>query len=250
MLPTGTYSQPPPRIEADARPVHAAAGARVEQSVPRRLGGVNSAFVAQLAQQLRGTRPVDPRRHPRDRPRSDAASSSGGGCSGNGCVGQAARRQIVDCRHRALLDREQRRAGVAVEHEDEARLGRLHDGVDRRRRRARRAPAPAAPPGRSPRDRGARSGSARRARRVAARRATTESENRLAPGRSAPSKSGLGVLTGRKTRPRVEVGGDRRPDVGGAGIAPAVVLATCRRRTRPAAGWCGTSSSRRPLRAS
>ena len=58
--------------------------------------------------------------------------ANGGGASGNGCVGQAASPFEIGRRDGPLFDREERRALLAIEHEDVARLGHLRDGVHRR----------------------------------------------------------------------------------------------------------------------
>ena len=190
------------RIEAGARPVHAAAGvADVDRAEQRtrsgRAGGTNGdcsqrnffRFSSACARSA-GVKSI----------RSFSLTKVreyGGGLVGMRLRRRGLLRRHVGLRHRLLGDRPDRLAGDAVEHVEPALLGRLRDqlarlAVDRRvdqQRRRRVVVVPQAD--------GGPAGSATCARRSSGPRATRLSANRLLPGRLPPYSSMVGVSTGR-----------------------------------------------------
>jgi hypothetical protein len=126
-------------------------------------------------------------------------------------------------RNGAFLDWEQRRAGCAIEHEDEGGLGRLHDRIDRRsvalhrdqhRRRGQVVVPQVVVDGLEVPDALASRG-AQRHHRIG---------EEVGAGTIGAVEVGARRTDRQEHQTALEVGGDRRPHIGGAGVAPAVVL--------------------------
>ena len=112
--------------------------------VPCRLGGVKMPSRAQRAIRSRH-RPRSASVAPGILGRERRCGIRARQLVGNGCVGTRVRPATSLARHRPLLDREERLAGLAIEHEQVPGLGRLRDrrhapAVARARRRAPAAP--------------------------------------------------------------------------------------------------------------
>ena len=164
------------RVPGRAGPVRAAAGDGIDDR-SRLARRREESVVAQLRERLAAGLADARASARRDPPRRGAAARAAAEPSERAGSARSARRARRSAGTGRSSTGKSGCAGLAIEHEHEAGLGRLHHGVDRAARRARGARGWAAPRGRSPRDRGARSGSASGARRCA-RRAPRPSPSR------------------------------------------------------------------------
>ncbi len=132
------------RIKRRTAPVHAASGHWKDRRSLRR-GRCIEAFIPQRCEAFLASGAAENRKRPEDVGRRNLLRHQRRHVGGK----RLRRRKLLafhgPLRHAALLDRPYRLAGVAVEHEDKALLGRLNDdvahsrtGVDARQRRLRR----------------------------------------------------------------------------------------------------------------
>ena len=98
---------------------------------PWKLGGVNKPFVARRAQLLPQHFLLGVGKCGLMSRSVNVWRANGAGFVGNGCVGDVCSPGTSDCGTRALLDRPDRLAALAIEHEQEAVLRRLRDDFAR-----------------------------------------------------------------------------------------------------------------------